>query len=163
MRKIMSVILILLIFIVFFYNTNVYPKLYAWYASTQINYVEKRIKLNTANYQNIRDIKVSESSITGEGENNDPSIIIPLDDGPVTTINFDITVLQDDTVQVFYLDKDNSSFNEIHSLKTLVHNGDNVVTLKIPIEASLKPMISIRIDPVQTNQRFSIKNLYINK
>ncbi|OME35281.1 hypothetical protein NSS98_28570 [Paenibacillus sp. FSL E2-0274] len=161
-RKI-TIILFMLILLIFVLNTGISRSAYNWYSFSKINFVEREINLANANVMNIGDLIVDNKSITGNGQQNDPFINIPLENEYMHSLRLNIEVTTNDVLQLFYLNEGEEGFNEIKSLKFSLDPGNNLVELKIPYEDSSSIMESIRIDPVQTDQHFLIKDIFINK
>lgn len=161
-RKI-TLLLFMLILLIFVLNTGISRPVYNWYMFTKINFMEREVDLTNSNVMNIGDLIVDNKFITGDGQNNDPFITIPLQNEYLHSLKLNIEVTTKDVLQLFYLNEGEQGFNEIKSLKFPLNPGKNSVELKIPYEDSSLIMESIRIDPVQTDQHFLIKDVFINK
>jgi hypothetical protein len=162
--KKITIALTLIVLVIFIFNTGGSKYIISLYNFQNNDFNEQQLDMKNAGILNAADFTVDKNLVEGIGQSEDPSLTFNFDKGEyIKSLSLNITVTTDDVLQLFFVNQDGQGFNEISSLKYNLIPGDNSVKLKIPISYAAKLMKSIRIDPVQTNNHFSIRNVYINK
>lgn len=113
---------------------------------------------------NVIDANFNNGKLSAEGQNNDPSMILnfPGTQIFINKVSFIIKAEHSTVSQLFFQTIEDNGFNEIHSIRVPIKEGENNLNIKLPLKYAITPIQAIRIDPVEDNQKFTLSNVVIN-